>query len=696
MKQLVVKNKSPEPILFDTPLPQVGHGQVLIKNQFSVISSGTEIAAIENANKGVTEKLQNSSNIEKGIELLKNEGVKALWNAVFPQNISPLQLGYSSAGEVIEVGKGVVDFHVGDIVASNGSHAEYVVVNENLCTRVPDNVDVKEAAFTTLGSIALHGVRLSETTLGSKVAVIGLGVVGQLVVRLLEAQGSQVIGIDPDSNRSNNHKSYYSSTEDIDQNSFDSIIITAATSSNEPIETATKLARNKAKIVVVGDIQLNISRNDFYYKELELVVSKSYGPGRYDKQYEILGKDYPIEYVRWTENRNFETFLELIKNNKIQVLDLVSEEVAFENAPEVYSRFSEENKPLSIVLRYNLVSEPKIEFGSNSEYKENDSKIKVGVLGAGNFASTTILPILKKLKKDCQVVGIASTTGVTSQTLADNFKIVNKYPTENEILNSEEVDAVIILTPHNTHPELVIKALSNGKAVYVEKPLALNENSLIEIEETIFNSSNPKLFLGFNRRFSDAVQFVKKRTISKEINSMTFRFSVPQLPKDHWTNIKEIGGGRIVGEAVHAIDLACYIFESLPQSISSSAPIDKELNEVHDNQVFINVNFANGSHASINYFSETNQALSKERIEIHGSGNSYIIEDFQLLRYLEGKEDKNKVFSTGKGHKQSLEEFFKFVKDEKSNPYTWAEIKSVSKAAIYAQDYINSGRQHSV
>jgi threonine dehydrogenase-like Zn-dependent dehydrogenase len=300
MKQLVVKNKSPEPILFDTPLPQVGHGQVLIKNQFSVVSSGTEIAAIENANKGVTEKLQNSSNIEKGIELLKNEGVKALWNAVFPQNISPLQLGYSSAGEVIEVGKGVVDFHVGDIVASNGSHAEYVVVNENLCTRVPDNVDVKEAAFTTLGSIALHGVRLSETTLGSKVAVIGLGVVGQLVVRLLEAQGSQVIGIDPDSNRSDNHKSFYSSIEDIDQNSFDSIIITAATSSNEPIETATKLARNKAKIVVVGDIKLNISRNDFYYKELELVVSKSYGPGRYDKQYEILGKDYPIEYVRWT------------------------------------------------------------------------------------------------------------------------------------------------------------------------------------------------------------------------------------------------------------------------------------------------------------------------------------------------------------------------------------------------------------
>ena len=330
MKQLVVEKNNPDPILLDTPIPKPGPGEVLIKNHYSVVSSGTELAAIEFANTRVSEKLQNSSNIEKGLKLLKDDGIRAVWNAVFPKNILPLQLGYSSSGEVVQTGKGVSDFHTGDRVVSNGNHAEYVVVNQNLCTRIPDNTDIKEASFTVLGSIALHGLRLSETSLGSKVVVIGLGIIGQLVCRLAEAQGSEVIGIDPDTKRTDLSANFYTSVEEANMTNVDSVIITAATSSNEPIEVATKIARNKAKIVVVGDIPLNISRNDFYYKELELVVSKSYGPGRYDKQYEILGKDYPIEYVRWTENRNFEAFIKLLSQNQIHLLDLVTEEVSFE------------------------------------------------------------------------------------------------------------------------------------------------------------------------------------------------------------------------------------------------------------------------------------------------------------------------------------------------------------------------------
>ena len=294
MKQLVVEKNNPDPILLDTPIPKPGPGEVLIRNHYSVVSSGTELAAIEFANTGVSEKLQNSSNIEKGLKLLKDDGIRAVWNAVFPKNILPLQLGYSSSGEVVQTGKGVSNFHIGDRVVSNGNHAEYVVVNQNLCARIPDNTDIKEASFTVLGSIALHGLRLSETSLGSKVVVIGLGIIGQLVCRLAEAQGSEVIGIDPDTKRTDQSENFYTSAEEANMTNVDSVIITAATSSNEPIEVATKIARNKAKIVVVGDIPLNISRNDFYYKELELVVSKSYGPGRYDKQYEILGKDYPI------------------------------------------------------------------------------------------------------------------------------------------------------------------------------------------------------------------------------------------------------------------------------------------------------------------------------------------------------------------------------------------------------------------
>ena len=696
MKQLVVEKNNPDPILLDTPIPKPGPGEVLIKNHYSVVSSGTELAAIEVANTSVGEKLQNSSNIEKGLNLLKNDGVKAVWNAVFPKNLIPLQLGYSSAGEVVQTGKGVSGFHVGDMVVSNGNHAEYVSVNQNLCVRIPDNTDIKESAFTVLGSIALHGLRLSETSLGSKVVVIGLGIVGQLVCRLAEAQGSEVIGIDPDEKRTEGNKNYFTSIDKASIQDVDSVIITAATSSNEPIEVATKIARNKAKIVVVGDIPLNISRNEFYYKELELVVSKSYGPGRYDKQYEVLGKDYPIEYVRWTENRNFEAFIKLLSQGQIHLLDLVSEEVSFDESPSVYKKFTEETKPLSVVLRYDIKSEPKIEFIPDIDLEPTTSKVNLGILGAGNFASTTIMPILKELKKDCQVLGVASSTGLSAQSLATNFKIKNKYTTEEEILNSPEIDAVLILTPHFNHAELVIKALSKGKAIYVEKPLALTNDSLVEIEEAIYNADNPKLFIGFNRRFSEATQFIKQKLIQNPANSISFRFSVPPLDKDHWTNIKEIGGGRVVGEAIHAIDLACYLFDSLPQSISSSAPIDKENNEVNENQVFINVNFANGAHASIQYFSETNQSLGKERIEVHGSGSSYIVEDFQLLRYLEGNQDKNKVFSSGKGHKESLQIFLDFVKNNSGNPFTWLELKSISRAGIYAQDFINSGQQHSV
>ena len=696
MKQLVVEKNNPVPILLDTPIPKPGPGEVLIKNHYSVVSSGTELAAIEVANTSVGEKLQNSSNIEKGLNLLKNDGVKAVWNAVFPKNLIPLQLGYSSAGEVVQTGKGVSGFHVGDMVVSNGNHAEYVSVNQNLCVRIPDNTDIKESAFTVLGSIALHGLRLSETSLGSRVVVIGLGIVGQLVCRLAEAQGSEVIGIDPDEERTEGNKNFFTSIEKASIQNVDSVIITAATSSNEPIEVATKIARNKAKIVVVGDIPLNISRNEFYYKELELVVSKSYGPGRYDKQYEVLGKDYPIEYVRWTENRNFEAFIKLLSQGQIYLLDLVSEEVSFDEAPSVYKKFTAETKPLSVVLRYDIKSEPKIEFIPDVDLEPTTSKVNLGILGAGNFASTTIMPILKELKKDCQVLGVASSTGLTAQSLATNFKIKNKYTTEEAILNSPEIDAVLILTPHFNHAELVIKALSKGKAIYVEKPLALTNDSLVEIEEAIYNADNPKLFIGFNRRFSEATQFIKQKLIQNPANSISFRFSVPPLDKDHWTNIKEIGGGRVVGEAIHAIDLACYLFDSLPQSISSSAPIDKENNEVNENQVFININFANGSHASIQYFSETNQSLSKERIEVHGSGNSYIVEDFQLLRYLEGNQDKSKVFSSGKGHKESLQIFLDYVRNNSENPFTWLELKSISRAGIYAQDYINSGKQHSV
>ena len=696
MKQLVVEKNNPEPILWDTPIPKPGPGEILIKNHYSVVSTGTEIATIESSNKSVADKLQDSSNIQKGLELFEKEGVRAVWNAVFPKNISPIQLGYSSSGKVIEVGRDVKNFHVGDMVVSNGNHAEYVVVNQKLCSRIPEETSPKDAAYTVLGSIALHGLRLSETSLGSRIVVVGLGIVGQLVCRLAEAQGSEVFGIDPDVARRKDNKNFFPSIDDLPVDEVDSIIITAASNSNEPIEAATKIARNKSKIVVVGDIPLNISRNEFYYKELELVVSKSYGPGRYDKQYEVLGNDYPIEYVRWTENRNFEAFLKLLSQGQISIQGLITNEIDFEESPEVYNSFNSEEKPLSVLIRYDLKSEPKIQFEKNDIVPENNQKIKVGVIGAGNFASTTIIPLLKELRKSCQVLGIASSGGLSSETLAKNFKIKNKYSTEDEIFESDEIDAVFVLTQHFNHADLVIKAINAGKAVYVEKPLAIDVDSITRIEEAMYNAEDPKIFLGFNRRFSGASKFIKEKLNTYPANAINFRFSVPKLERDHWTNIKEIGGGRIVGEAIHAIDLGTYFFESLPQSISSHSPINKDSGEVYDNQVFININYTNGSHAAIQYFSDTNDNLSKERLEIHGNDNSFIVEDFKLMRYLIGPDDKSKVFSDGKGHKQTIETFFSYVNNEIPNPYTWLEIKSVSLAGIYAQNYLNSGIQKSI
>ena len=369
----------------------------------------------------------------------------------------------------------------------------------------------------------------------------------------------------------------------------------------------------------------------------------------------------------------------------------------FNESPFIYEKFEEEEKPLCILLRYDIKSEPKIEFEAHEiEPDPNVGKVKVGIIGAGNFASTTILPILKELKKEVQILGIASSGGQSAEALTKNFKIKNKYQSDSEIFEADEIDAVFVLTQHHNHADLVVEAVNNGKAVYVEKPLAISKDSITKIEEAMYNAENPKIFVGFNRRFSEASKFIKSELIDSPANSMIFRFSVPKLEKDHWTNLEELGGGRVVGEAIHAIDLSSYFFDSLPQSISSNSPINRETGEALDNQVFINVNYANGSHASIQFFSETNQSLAKERLEIHGSGNSFILEDFELLRYLMGSTDKGKTFKKGKGHKESISSFLSYVKGEIPNPYTWLELKTVAVAGIYAQKYMNSGKQHGI
>lgn len=704
MKQLVVEKGLDTPDIFEGPMPSPGPGEVVIKNRYSVISSGTEKASIQASNTSPASKMKNKGNIQKGIDLLKREGLTALVDAAFGKDSVPIQIGYSSSGEIVETGKSVSSFHVGDRVASNGSHAEYVVVSENLCTRLPDAVTYKEGAFTVMGSIALHGMRLSETGIGNSVVVIGLGVIGQLAVKIAEAQGSNVTSIDPDELKHGYVSNVFKTLDealtsgDLKEDSIDSVIITAGTKSNDPIEVATRLCRKKGKIVVVGDVSLNLSRNDFYYKELELIVSMSYGPGRYDHQYEQLGNDYPIQYVRWTENRNFQSFLGLIETNKINVMDLISKEVSLDDASNLYKELMSSDTFSTSVISYENLNSPSIEFMSSDSVPEiSTSKIKVGIIGAGNFASSTMLPVLKSLNNDCMIVGIVSMKGLTATTMAKEYKIPNVFEDPKQLIESDQVDVVFIFSSHESHAELVQHAIENSKPVYVEKPLSITEEGLNQVEESIFNADDPKLYVGFNRRKTKAIDMLMKHFGNRsEPLSITYRFNVPTLPSNHWTKIKEIGGGRIVGEAIHAIDLASYITGSLPQSVSATSVVNKESNKANEDQVSLAIIFGDGSTAAITYFSEGSSLLPKEKIEVHGNNKSVIIEDFIKVRILDDKNDKGKLVKTGKGHLELVNSFFDYVKGASANEFTWKEIKSVNHAAITAQENINSGKFHSI
>ena len=704
VKQLVVEKGQSTPSVFEGPVPSAGPGEVVIKNHYSVVSPGTERASIEASSKSPVAKAQEKGNIQKGIDLLRKEGLASLISALNGKNSVPLQLGYSSSGEVVETGKNVTSFHVGDRVASNGSHAEYVVVAENLCVRLPESVTYKEGAFTVIGSIALHGIRLSETSIGSKVAVIGLGIVGQLVAKIAEAQGSSVVSIDPDISKHKYVNNAFKSLNDIltsgyaKEDDFDAVIITAGTKSNDPIEVATRLARKKGKIIVVGDVSLNLSRNDFYYKELELIVSMSYGPGRYDYQYEKIGNDYPIQYVRWTENRNFQSFLGLIENKQLQVSDLISNEVKFDNVISLYDELIKSEQLLTSVINYEEITEPNIEFiNEESIEKVETDKLKVGRIGAGNYASSTMLPILKSLNKQFVFSGIVSMKGLTAGTLAKEFHIPNVFEDPRNLIESEHIDVVFLLSSHDNHAEYAKYAIENNKPVYVEKPLAISLEGLNEVEESIFNAEDPKLYLGFNRRKAKATRvLIEHMGIRSEPLSITYRFNVPRLPDDHWTKVREIGGGRIVGEAIHAIDLASCITGSLPQSVSSSSVVNKESNEANEDQVSLTVIFGDGSTAVITYFSEGSSLLPKEKIEVHGSGKSAIIEDFTKVRILDDKSDKGKSIKSGKGHSELVSSFFDYVKGISGNEFTWKEIKAVNQAAIVAQENINSGKFHPI
>jgi predicted dehydrogenase/threonine dehydrogenase-like Zn-dependent dehydrogenase len=703
MKQLIQHLQTGETILEEIPVPQVRKGCVLINTSRSLVSLGTEKMLVEFGKANFLEKArQQPEKVKQVLDKIKTDGIKPTFEAISRKLSEPIPLGYCNVGEVMAIGEGITEFKIGDRVASNGHHAEVVCVPKNLVARIPDNVSDDEATFTVVGAIALQGIRLVNPTLGETVAVIGLGLIGQLTVDLLQANGCEVVAFDFDQSKVDlaNSKGIkaFKISEDVDavkivqeitQNiGIDAVIITASNKSNDVISQAAKMSRKRGRIVLVGVVGLDINRADFYEKELTFQVSCSYGPGRYDDNYEQNGQDYPINFVRWTLNRNFETLLKFISTGQLKVQSLITEVIDFQDYNQVYGNIGK-SKSIASILKYREdfdLTQTKITLRKPIA---NNSNAILGIIGSGNFTKATVLPILSKLKANIKY--LSSSSGLSGTLLAKKFNVQFSTTNNDDILNDSEVDAVIITTRHNAHARMCIAALQAGKHVFVEKPLAL---SLEEIDEIIkvYEQSNKTLTVGFNRRFSPFVQDIKQKLggLNLPIN-VVVTINAGEIPLNHWTQDKSIGGGRIIGEACHFIDLITYISGSLVDSVVMNS-MGENPQENTDNASIL-LKYQNGSTGVINYFSNGNKGYSKERIEVYSQGKTMVIDNFRKSKYYGLKSSGiSGIFQNqDKGHKEQFRLFLERLKNGGEAIIPFEEIVNTSMASICAVESLKLG-----
>jgi predicted dehydrogenase/threonine dehydrogenase-like Zn-dependent dehydrogenase len=693
MKQIIQNLKNGNTILEDVPVPLVRSGHVLIKSHRSLVSLGTEKMLVEFGRSNLLAKArQQPDKVKQVLDKIKTDGLRPTMQAVFNKLDDPLPLGYSNAGEVIGVGEGVTDIKIGDRVVSNGPHAEYVVVPKNLCARIPQNVSYEEAAFTVVGSIGLQGIRLVNPTFGETIVVIGLGLIGLMTAELLLANGCDVIGFDFDPHKvdianSKGVKAFKVAAEIDTVKTVDSltkgmgadgVIITASTKSNDVISQAANMSRKKGRIVLVGVIGLNLNRADFFKKELSFQVSCSYGPGRYDDEYEAKGNDYPIGYVRWTEKRNFESILSAISTGRLDVKSLITERVKLGDYQSVYGDLG--NQSIASILEYPDVHENN---SSVISYKNGDAvkgKGVLGIIGAGNFTKMTMMPALKD--SGAYFKYIASANGVTSTSLARKYGFAKSTTDYKEILKDEEVDTVLITTRHNLHASMTSDALLAGKHVFVEKPLALSEEELDRIKEYRLRNNAATITVGFNRRFSPyivkAKQLIGNNTPVNLIATMNAGF----IPADVWVQDMKVGGGRIIGEACHYFDLMIYLTGSKIISVSMTA-LGTHPEENTDNAI-ITLKFANGSQGVINYFSNGSKVYSKERIEIYSQGRTLVMDNFRKLEGFGFKGFSKMSGKSDKGHKVQFNSLVKSIREGSGPLIPFEELENTARATFAA------------
>ncbi|SFB41635.1 bi-domain-containing oxidoreductase [Algoriphagus aquimarinus] len=701
MKQIIQDLKDGNTILEEVPAPLVKPGQVLIQTSRSLVSLGTERMLVEFGKANFLQKArQQPDKVKEVFNKVKTDGLQPTVNAVFNKLGQPLPLGYCNVGKVIAVGKGVEDFAVGDRVASNGNHAEYVSIPKNLVAKIPDNVSDEEAAFTVIGAIGLQGIRLANPTFGETVVVVGLGLIGLITAQLLKANGCQVIGFDYDSAKVALAESLGITSvnpgEGNDQvafvNSFtngvgaDAVIITASNKSNEIISQSAKMSRKRGRIVLIGVIGLDISRADFFEKELTFQVSCSYGPGRYDEAYEQKGQDYPLGYVRWTEKRNFEAVLNAIDSKVIVVEPLITERVPLDQYESIYGDMSGSKSIASILVYPEKSGEPKRAITISSNVFE-PGKGTVGIIGAGNFTSAMILPCLKKTKAKLKF--ISSSGGLSGTTLAKKYGVAQSTTDNSLIFQDSEVDLALVTTRHNAHAKMVIEALKSGKNVFVEKPLALNQEELDAVVEA-YKESGKTVSVGFNRRFAPlAIQMKKALGSGDTPMNIIATMNAGLIPPNVWVHDMEVGGGRIIGEACHFIDLITYLSGSKVKSVCMNAMgVNPEENT--DNATIL-LKYENGTNGVINYFANGSKSYSKERVEVYHQERTLIMDNWRKLKGFGFKNFSSASSGQDKGHQNQFNLLIDSVQKGGSPIIPMDELVNTTKASFAAIESLKLG-----
>ena len=707
MKQILQNIKTGKSTVEDVPVPTPKDGQALVKVEASLVSAGTERMVVEFAEKSLVGKARSRPDLVKQvIDKARREGLVNTAQAAFNRLDQPMALGYSSAGTIVALGKNTPGLKVGQRVACAGAnyavHAEYNVVPRNLITPLPKNVDFESAAFTTLGAIAMQGFRLAEPQLSGNVAVIGMGLLGLLAAQIAVAAGCNVLGIDIDPARlalasslglqAVSRKKAVDSAQAFTSNrGFDVVIICADTSSNDPVELAGAIARDRARVVATGAVGLNIPRKVYFEKEISFVNSRSYGPGRYDVNYEEYGHDYPIGYVRWTEGRNFESIIDLMSKGKLQVKPLITHRFPIDEATQAYEVITGKTKEkfLGVVLTYpegKKKEETKVLFPLSSF--KGSGTVKLGVLGAGLFANAMLLPAIKKAG-DIELIGIASSGGLHAQHSGKKFGFKYATSSDEDIINDPNINTVAILTRHDSHADLIVKALKVGKHVFVEKPLAINGDQLSVISKQLKKTDNCLLMTGFNRRFAPLAQqlhsSLKDHTEPMHVH---YRVNAGLIPLNHWTQDPEIGGGRIIGEGCHFIDFITFLVGESPVSVTAHALPDK--GKYREDNVSMTFTFPDGSIGVVDYLANGDKSFPKERVEVFCGGQVSVLDDFVSLQTVRDGRKSVAKGAQDKGHVAEWKAFAKSIREGGEPPVPYEQLIGVTKSTFAAVESLRA------